>query len=94
MLDDCFPFVVVLFVDEVIPLTTSEDLVVLGVLSSFLFYIKDCPSISTMYEKEFITVKHVGEGNFFAVDIVLCKTNNCPYAIKRTKNPMLQSSER
>lgn len=47
-----------------------------------------------MYEKEFITVKHVGEGNFFAVDIVLCKTNNCPYAIKRTKNPMLQSSER
>ena len=27
-------------------------------------------------------------------DIVLCKTNNCPYAIKRTKNPLSKSSER
>ena len=44
------------------------------------------------YEQEFITLKRIGEGNFTFVDMVLSRTTNLPYAIKRSKQPMLKPS--
>ena len=46
------------------------------------------------YEQEFITLKRIGEGNFTFVDLVLSRTTNLSYAIKRSKQPMIKPSER
>ena len=50
--------------------------------------------IHNSYEKEFITLKHIGEGNFTFVDLVISKSTNSPYAVKRSKQPMTKHSER
>lgn len=39
-------------------------------------------------------MKHIGEGNFTYVDLVLSKSTNTPYAVKRSKQAMTKHSER
>lgn len=50
--------------------------------------------IHNSYEKEFITLKRIGEGNFTYVDLVISKSTNSPYAVKRSKQAMTKHSER
>lgn len=50
--------------------------------------------MSSSYEKDFVTLKRIGEGNFTFVDLVQCIPNKMLYAIKRTKTKMTKPSER
>ncbi|KAK8832739.1 hypothetical protein WA577_004133 [Blastocystis sp. JDR] len=69
---------------DTLSLTTTQDLVVLD----------NCPTVFSSYEKDFVTLKRLGEGNFTYVDLVQCVSNKAMYAIKRSKAKMVKPSER
>ena len=69
---------------DTLSLTTTQDLVVLD----------NCPTVFSSYEKDFVTLKRLGEGNFTYVDLVQCVSNKTMYAIKRSKAKMVKPSER
>lgn len=69
---------------DIVPVDATHNLIVL----------ESCPSLNSEYEKEFITVKNIGEGNFTMVDLVISKSTNHPYAIKRSKEKIVKTIER
>ena len=94
ILDECTRLCSAFLVDDTLSLTTTQDLVVLDVASSLASHTQNCPTVFSSYEKDFVTLKRLGEGNFTYVDLVQCVSNKTMYAIKRSKAKMVKPSER
>ena len=46
------------------------------------------------YKDEFITLHRIGEGNFTYVDLVLSRSTNRPFAMKRSKTALHKPADR